>query len=201
MKTPLKDKTGKQLTISEVGNKGFVRMYTVFLEFKIFLLHLVGSIPSHYIRRFFYRLGGIKIGKSSSIHMGARFYDPKGITIGENSIIGEYATLDGRDKLIIGNNVALATGVMIYNAEHNIDDENFLHTLEPVKIEDYAFIGPRAIILPGVTVGEGAIVAAGAVVTKGVPPFAIVGGVPAKIIGERKHKNLTYKLGRAHWFR
>jgi len=67
MKTPLKDKTGKQLTISEVGNKGFVRMYTVFLEFKIFLLHLVGSIPSHYIRRFFYRLGGIKIGKHAVI--------------------------------------------------------------------------------------------------------------------------------------
>jgi len=68
-------------------------------------------------------------------------------------------------------------------------------------IEDYCFIGPRAIILPGIKVGRGAIVAAGAVVTKDVPPFAIVGGVPAKIIGERKNKSLQYKLGRARWFR
>jgi len=63
------------------------------------------------------------------------------------------------------------------------------------------FIGPRAIILPGVTVGKGAVVAAGAVVTKDIPDFSIVGGVPAQIIGERKTKDLHYKLGRARWFR
>jgi Acetyltransferase (isoleucine patch superfamily) len=68
-------------------------------------------------------------------------------------------------------------------------------------IEDYVFIGPRAIILPGVKIGKGAVVAAGAVVTKDVAPFSVVGGVPAKIIGERKIKNLSYKLGRARWFR
>ena len=71
----------------------------------------------------------------------------------------------------------------------------------PVIIEDYVFIGPRSIILPGVKIGKGAVVAAGAVVSKDVAPYAIVGGVPAKIIGERKLKNLHYKLGRANWFR
>jgi len=68
-------------------------------------------------------------------------------------------------------------------------------------IEDYVFIGPRTIILPGVKIGKGAVIAAGAVVTKDVPPFAICGGVPAKIIGERRLKTLKYKLGRARWFR
>ncbi|MBI2641397.1 acyltransferase [Candidatus Roizmanbacteria bacterium] len=133
--------------------------------------------------------------------MGARFYEPSNIKIGEDTVVGEGAVLDGRDRLIIGNHVALATEVMIFNAQHEIDDEFFLPSNAHVIIEDYVFIGPRAIIQPGVTIGKGAIVAAGAVVTKDVPPYAVVGGVPAKIIGERKLKNLHYKIGRARWFR
>ncbi|OGK20708.1 hypothetical protein A3C23_05970 [Candidatus Roizmanbacteria bacterium RIFCSPHIGHO2_02_FULL_37_13b] len=133
--------------------------------------------------------------------MYTRFYDPKNISIGEDSIIGEHAVLDGRDQLIIGNHVALASDVMIYNSEHDINDRDFKPITEKVVIEDYVFIGPRAIIMPGITIGKGSIVAAACVVTKDVPPFAIVAGVPAKIIGERQDKNLSYKLGRARWFR
>ena len=90
---------------------------------------------------------------------------------------------------------------MIYNSEHDINDESFIAKNSPVRIEDYVFIGPRVIILAGVTVGRGAVVGAGAVVTKDVPPYAIVGGVPAKIIGERRNKDFHYRLGRARWFR
>ena len=108
--------------------------------------------------------------------------------------------MDGRDKLTIGNHVDIASSVMIYNSEHNIESGDFMAVDGPVKIGDYVFVGPRAIILPGVTIGKGAVVAAGAVVTKDVPEYAIVGGVPAKIIGERKNKDLNYKLGRARLF-
>ena len=195
------DKTGKKLTKKEVFQKIKNRLFNIFLEFEVFLLHLVGNLPSHHLRRFFYRLAGIKIGKGSTIHMGARFYDPRNISIGEDSIIGERVVLDGRDKLIIGNHVDIASEVMIYNSEHDINDPYFLAKNAPVLIEDYVFIGPRAIILPGVKIGKGAVVAAGAVVTKDVAPFSVVGGVPAKIIAERKIKNLSYKLGRARWFR
>ena len=198
---PIKDKNGKKLTFQQLIKKVIYRIKNIFLELEVFLLHLVGLIPSHHFRRFFYRLAGIRIGKGSAIHMGCRFYNPKNIQIGEDSIIGESAILDGRDKLIIGNHVAIATNVMIFNSQHEINDEYFSPSIAPVLIEDYVFIGPGVIIQPGVKIGKGAIVAAGAVVTKDVPPYALVGGVPAKIIGERKLKNLHYKLGRARWFR
>lgn len=197
----IKDKTGKKLTLKEIFHKILNRIKAIFLEFIVYLLHLTGKIPCHEFRRFAYRLSGMKIGKGSVIHMYARFYNPRNIEIGKDTIVGEFAVLDGRDKLKIGNHVDIASQVMIYNAEHDINDPYFLAKTEPVIIEDYVFIGPRAIILPGVKIGKGAVVAAGAVVTKDVPPFAIVGGVPAKIIGERKLKNPNYKLGRAMWFR
>ncbi len=196
-----KDKQGNQLSLQEVLEKVINRIKNILLEFEVYLLHLIGWIPSHHIRRFFYRLAGIKIGKGSTIHMGTVFYEPKNIIIGEDTIIGEKVVLDGRDKLIIGNHVDIASEVMIYNSEHDINDDYFKPIIDKVIIEDYVFIGPRVIILPGVKIGKGAVIAAGAVVTKDIPPLVIVGGIPAKIIGERKNKKLNYKLGRARWFR
>jgi len=201
MELPIKDKTGKNLTEKELFSKTINRGVNIFLELEIYLLHLVGCLPSHLFRNFFYRLAGIKIGRGSAIHMGARFYNPKNIFIGDDTIIGEKIVLDGRAKLSIGNHVDIASEVMIYNSEHDIEDEFFRAKEASVNIEDYVFIGPRSIILPGVIIGKGAVVAAGAVVTKDVPPYAIVGGIPAKIISERKNKNLHYKLGRARLFR
>jgi len=177
------------------------RIKAVWLEFISMKLRWVGHVPSHYYRRFFYRLFGMKIGKGSTLHMWASFYNVSNISIGEDSIIGERVVLDGRDKLKIGNHVDIATDVMIYNAQHDVKDENFCAVSAPVVIEDYVFIGPRAIILPGVTVKKGAVVGAGAVVTKDVEEGVIVGGVPAKQIGQREVKDLNYRLGRAAWFR
>ena len=197
----MKDKAGRELSSKEFLVKAINRLGNILLELEVFVLHCVGYVPSHHIRRFFYRLSGIKIGKSSTIHMGARFYDPRNIEIGQDSIIGEGAVLDGRDKLLIGNHVDIASEVIIYNAEHDVQSEDFNIEKEAVVVEDYVFIGPRAIILPGVRIGRGAVVAAGAVVTKDVGEFSIVGGVPAQAIGQRNIKDLHYKLGRAAWFR
>lgn len=201
----MKDKTGRELSQKEIIMKGINRILSILLELLVYELHLIGHIPSHHFRRFFYRLAGVKIGKGSSLHMGIRFYNPSNISIGEDSIVGEGTVLDGRGSLKIGNHVDIASEVMIYNAEHNVNAEHFAAvesvTIEPVVIEDYVFIGARAIILPGVTIKRGAVVGAGAVVTKDVEENAIVGGVPARLIGERKSKDHHYKLGRAAWFR
>lgn len=185
----------------ELRIKGINRIKTVLLEFAVMILHVAGCVPSHHVRRMFYRLAGMRIGKGSSLHMGIRFYNPEYIEIGEDSIVGEGVVLDGRDKLVIGNHVDIASEVMIYNAKHDVRDPSFRAICAPVVIQDYVFIGPRAIILPGVTIKRGAVVGAGAVVTKNVEENVIVGGVPAKQIGERGVKALSYRLGRAAWFR
>lgn len=196
----MKDRTGKKLSGDEIIKKAIGRAKAISLDFKLMILRWVGFIPSHLIRKSVYRLAGIKIGPGSTIHMWANFFQPKNITIGQDTIVGDHAFLDGRAPLIIGNHVAIASQVLIYNSEHNIHSPNFDPLEEPVEIGDYVFIGARAIILPGIKIGKGAVVAAGAVVTKDVPEMTIVGGVPAKTIGQRKISQFKYRLGRARLF-
>lgn len=193
-----RDRNNKPLTFAQVLQKVITRIFNIFLDFELYVLYLIGLVPSHTIRKFFYKLAGMKL--SGTIHMWARFYDPSNIEIGRDTIVGDNAFLDGRAKLKIGSHVDIASNVMIYNSEHDLSSEDFVARVEPVEIKDYVFIGPRAIIMPGVTIGRGAVVAGGAVVTTDVPDFAIVGGVPAKVIGERKNKEPNYRLGRARLF-
>ena len=164
------------------------------------ILRFVGYIPIHFIRKIFYMISGVKMPFSSTIHYGANFFKPSGVKIGEDSIIGDHAFLDGRAPLCIGSHTDIASQVLIYNDEHDIHDPKFGNSYGAVTIGDYVFIGPRAIILPGVTIGKGAIIAAGAVVTKNIPEYEVWGGVPAKKITDRRLKNPTYHLGRAMWF-
>lgn len=195
-----KDKTGKGLTLKEASPKIFNRFYNYLLDIELMVLRWVGHVPFHSFRKIFYFLSGVKIGKGSTIHMWANFFEPGNISIGWDTIIGDHVFLDGRAPLTIGSHVDIASQVLIYNSEHNLEKDDFSAKIEPVEIGDYVFIGPRAIILPGVKIGKGAVVGAGAVVTKDVPDFAVVGGVPARVIGERKSKDLKYKLGRARLF-
>jgi acetyltransferase-like isoleucine patch superfamily enzyme len=156
-------------------------------------------MPSHNIRNLFYRRAGLKLPRTSSIHWRAEFYAPERIVIGEHTVIGDTVFLDGRSGLTIGANVNLASHVTIYTRQHDIDAPDFAEIGAPVRIDDYAYIGSHAIILPGVTIGRGAVVGAGSVVTQDVESFTMVGGVPARFI-RRRNSSLSYQLGYAKRF-
>lgn len=200
MVSPFRDRMGRPLSWADATHKIGNRFFHYWLDFELWLLSGVAAIPLHSVRRWVFRLAGMRIGRQSTIHVGVKFYDPRRITIGEGTIVGDHAVLDGRAPLVIGNHVDIASQVMVYNSEHDVASEDFAPIEAPVQIEDYVFIGPRAIILPGVTIGRGAVVAAGAVVTKDVPAGSIVGGVPAKVIGERPLRDYHYRLGRFRLF-
>jgi acetyltransferase-like isoleucine patch superfamily enzyme len=200
MISPFTDRHHQPLTWSQALVKIGRRYQSYWLDLKVAKLWVLGYFPSHSFRRFFFKLGGLTIGPASTIHIGARFYDPAGVTIGTGTIIGDHATLDGRASLTIGNHVDIASEVMIYNSHHDVRSPDFDPVEKPVTIEDYVFIGPRAIILPGVTLHQGAVVAAGAVVTHDVPEGKVVAGVPAKVIGDRGLADYHYRLGRPRLF-
>ncbi|MFO7535135.1 MAG: acyltransferase [Kiritimatiellia bacterium] len=162
---------------------------------KFLLLLLCGHIPSHRLRKLIYvRVFGLRADTTAVIYGGAEIRNPREIVIGRNSIIGHGAVLDGRNGLTVGENVNMSTGVWIWTMEHDPQDPLFAAKGGPVVIEDYAWISCRSIILPNLRIGKGAVVCAGAVVTKDVPPYAIVGGVPARVIGQRS-SDLRYELG------
>ena len=164
--------------------------------------HVVNHVPSYALRHAWYRkVLGVQLGRHAGIHLGCYiwYYGPRNLkhmrllTIGERTRINRDCCLDARGGLWIGSDVSVSLGVTILTAEHPPDDEEFRVETKPVTIEDHVFIGARAIVLPGVTIGRGAMVAAGAVVTRDVPPLAIVGGVPARPIGSRMRVP-TYQL-------
>ncbi len=196
----MKDRHGKELSGKEIRVKVIRRLFSYWEDFVLLILGIITFVPSHTVRKLSFKLAGLRMPMTSTIHVGCRFFDPSGIRIGHDTIIGDRCFLDGRDELIIGNHVDIASQVLIYNSEHDINSEIFEATKGKVIIHDYVFVGARAIILPGVTIGKGAIVASGAVVTKDVDPLTIVGGVPAKQIGVRKNKQLSYTLGRPRLF-
>lgn len=163
------------------------------------LMYKIGYFPSHRVRNFVYKkIFLIEKEDTSIIYYGAYIRGGHNLKIGKGSIIGDKCMLDARiGGINIGNNVNIGTCVSLWTGSHDINDPYFRSMpgkIGPINIGDRAWLGSHCVILDSVNIGEGAVVAAGAVVTKDVPPFTVVGGVPAKIIGERTH-NLKYQLG------
>jgi acetyltransferase-like isoleucine patch superfamily enzyme len=154
--------------------------------------------PSYHLRHWYFRKLGLRIGHDSSIAMHC-FVTGSKIIIGENTVINRFTYLDGRVPLYIGNNVNVSHYTLIHTLTHDPQNSDFICLERPVAIMDHAWIGARAIILPGVTIGEGAVVAAGSVVTKDVAPYTIVGGNPARPLSTRS-RDLRYRSRYFPWF-
>lgn len=158
-----------------------------------FYNHFVSRIPSHALRLLFYRQI-FSIGPGTTVLMGVTIWRPGGLVVGANSTINSGCVIDSRGRIKIGDCVNVAGYVQIWTADHDPDDPWHKARQASVEIGHHAWLATRATILPGVTIGEGAVVAAGAVVTKDVPPYTIVGGVPARKLRERS-RDLNYRVG------
>ncbi|RJP91414.1 MAG: acyltransferase [Desulfobacteraceae bacterium] len=145
------------------------------------------------LRWFFYRMLFKQIKSFCLIYPGSYFTHSYGISIGRSFSINTGSLIDGRGGVCIGDSVMIGPNVVIVSSEH---DFHYLgapmatrnHSLQPVTIGNDVWVGANAVINSGVTIGNGVVVAAGAVVTKDIGDYMIVGGVPARKIGDRQKK-------------
>jgi acetyltransferase-like isoleucine patch superfamily enzyme len=129
------------------------------------------------------------------------FNHPENIIIGSNCSLPNHTLLDGIGGITLGDGVIFAPEVCVYSGSHNFNSfdlnalpfDNVILT-SPVIIGDYVWVGRRAIILSGVVVGKAAVIAAASVVTKDVPPYAVVGGNPAKVLKYRNEAKVEQLL-------
>ncbi|WP_080961173.1 MULTISPECIES: acyltransferase [unclassified Rhodococcus (in: high G+C Gram-positive bacteria)] len=174
-----KSRVAKPLLLARVG-------------FSLLLAKYIGRIPSKKVRQFgAAKILRVEISPSAHLYQWREIRNPRMIVIDRGSIIGTDSILDGRLGIHIGEDVNISSEVALWTLQHDPQSPIFATKGGPIYVGNRAWISFRATILPGVTVGEGAVIAAGSVVTKDVPPYSIVGGIPAKVIGKR-NRDLTY---------
>ncbi len=160
----------------------------------LFYNELISHLPSRSLRRVFLNPWMGCLSASVGVQMHCRFLHAPGVSIGERSVINFGSLLDGRRyPITIGTDVSIGPEAAILTLGHDPRSAQFADRGGPVSIGNHAWIGYRAIVLPGISIGEGAVVGAGSVVSRDVPPYAIVAGNPARVIGERPQP-LTYTL-------
>ncbi|MDD1428133.1 hypothetical protein MEO94_27515 [Dolichospermum sp. ST_sed9] len=160
---------------------------------------IISRIPSRKIRTAYLNAYLAKVGTGISVQMGCKFLNGRNVYLGDRNVINFGCLLDGRHSQIqTGADVSIGPEAIILTLGHDPQSSDFAARGADVNIGDRAWIAYRAIILPGVNIGEGAVVGAGSVVSRSVDPYCIVAGNPAKVIGERSH-NLTYQLNYFPW--
>lgn len=137
-------------------------------------------------RQLLLRAFGAKIGGGCLICRGVTVYAPWKLEIGEMVCIGPHVELYNKDKIQIGSGVVISQDAYMCTASHDISSPVMALTKEPIIIADNVWVAAKASVLLGVNIGEGAVVGACAVVAKDIPPWSVVVGNPAKVVGIRK---------------
>lgn len=159
----------------------------------------LSRVPSRTLRNTYLKNYLGHFGNGTNVQMGCRFANGRKVFLGDRNVINFGCFLDSRHYQIhTGNDVSIGPEATILTLGHDPQSPDFADKGGDVVIGDRAWIAYRAIILPGVTIGEGAVVGAGAVVTKNVEAYTIVGGNPARVVGKRSPE-LTYSLHYEPW--
>lgn len=160
------------------------------ISYLLFLLpryRLLNGLKSLYLRIVF----GAKVGRRIVYYPGVWVFTGRNLTLGDDVDLAKGVLITTGGGVSIGDRTLVGYGTSILSANHRIPEKpgrifDAGHEKAAVTIANDVWIGANCTILPGVAIGEGAVVAAGSVVTKAVPPFTMVGGVPARVIKERK---------------
>lgn len=134
-------------------------------------------------------------GEKTSVYENVYIYGKP--QVGKNVWIGPFAVLDGSGGLSIGDGCDISCGVMIFSHSTHlrcVSEGNMSIVKKSVEIGNYVYIGSGAIILPGVNIGDHSIIGAAALVTKDVPSFSVVMGVPARQVGRVVLEGKTAKV-------
>lgn len=154
---------------------------------------LIGRLPSRSLRSAYLKLYLARFGRGTGVQMGCRFLNGRKIFLGDRNVINFDCLFDGRRYAIrTGNDVSIGPEAAILTLGHDPQSPDFADRGGDVVIGNWVWICYRAIILPGVSVGDGAIVGAGAVVSRDVEPYTIVAGSPARVVSARA-KDLHYR--------
>lgn len=123
------------------------------------------------------------VGISVRLRMPLVIYQPESVRLGNRVDVGENVIIRGGGGVSVGNDVLIAAGASIVSQGHPIVPPRWGRNLsKPITIGNEVWIGAHAVVLPGVTIGDGAVVGAGAVVSRDVAPYTVVAGVPARVI-------------------
>jgi putative colanic acid biosynthesis acetyltransferase WcaF len=141
--------------------------------------------PSSGLKKRLLRLFGARIGSGVVLKPSINIKYPWNLTIGDHVWIGEHVWLDSLAQITLGDNVCISQGAYLCSGSHDNSDSLFRPLIEPITIEDGAWIGAKAIILPGVTVRSHSVIAAGSVIMRDTEPYMVYSGNPAIIVSER----------------
>lgn len=144
----------------------------------------IGSGWKRLLLKFF----GAKMGQNSNVYSSAKIYYPENLVMGNNTCLASDVDCYNVAPIILEDNVTVSQGAFLCTASHDITDPTHHLVAEPIILKDQCWVGARAYIGMGVTVGQGAVVGATASVYKDIEPWTVVGGNPAKFIKKREIK-------------
>ncbi|MBL8237041.1 MAG: colanic acid biosynthesis acetyltransferase WcaF [Bryobacterales bacterium] len=147
-------------------------------------------MPFSSVRCRLLRAFGARVGEGVVIKPGVRVKYPWRLALGDHAWVGEDAWIDNLEQVTIGAHACLSQGVYLCTGNHDWSDPAFGLIVKPITIAPCAWVGARATVCPGVTVGEGAVVAVGGVAGKNVPAYEVHAGNPASFVRDRQVRGL-----------
>lgn len=155
--------------------------------------------PFHRWRASLLRLFGARLGQDCHVYAGARVWAPWNLVCGNHVAIADGAEIYNPDKVVLGDSAVVSQHAFLCGASHDYNDASFPMTWAPIRIGAFAWIGARATVQMGVSVGDGAVLALGSIATRDLEPWEVYAGAPARRIKSRRRPVPGVGASAARW--